>query len=188
MAASKPLEQRMLITDAQREVRSIFDGGSYGQFVSSVIWLLSAALATWSTSRSAIVMLVVGGFFIFPLTTLLLRIRCKPTALSAANPFRYLAMQTAFVLPFSMPLVVPAVAYRATLFYPAMMILVGAHYLPFGTLYGMRSFFALSAILITGGVTLALYFPSTFTAGGWVTGAVLLLFAVVGHVEAKWAA
>ena len=58
----------------------------------------------------------------------------------------------------------------------------------FDTLYGMRSFFALSAILITGGIILALHFPSTFTAGGWVTGAVLLLFAIVGHVEAKWAA
>ena len=58
----------------------------------------------------------------------------------------------------------------------------------FCALYGMRSFFALSAILITSGITLALYFPSTFTAGGWVTGAALLLFAIVGHLEAKWAA
>ena len=178
----------MRITDAQREGRTIYEGGFCGQLVSGFIWLLSAALATWSTPRSAMVMLVGGGFFIFPLTTLLLHLRGKPAALSPANPFRYLAMQIAFVLPLSMPLVVPAVAYRATLFYPAMMILVGAHYLPFGTLYGMRCFFVLSGILVTSGITLALWFPATFSAGGWLTGAVLLLFAVVGRLEAKWAA
>ena len=175
----------MQIDEAQREVRSVYAGGFYGQLVSSAIWSLSAALATWHTVRSAILMLVAGGFFIFPLTTLALRIRGKPAGLDRGNPFRFLAMQIAFVLPLSMPLVVPVVAYRETLFYPAMMILLGAHYLPFATLYGMRSFLVLSAILVAGGIYLALYFPTAFGVGGWFTGAVLLLFAVVGHVEAR---
>jgi hypothetical protein len=175
----------MLITEAQREVRSVYDGGFYGQSASSVIWFLSAALGTWYTARSAIIMLVVGGFFIFPLTTLLLRVRGGTAALSPANPFRYLAMQIAFVLPLSMPLVAPVVAYRITWFYPAMMILVGAHFLPFGTLYGMRSFFALSGILSTSGIALALYLPNEFSVGGWLTGAVLLIFAVLGYLEAR---
>lgn len=104
------------------------------------------------------------------------------------HAFRYLAMQIAFVLPLSMPLVAPVVAYRETLFYPAMTILLGAHYLPFGTLYGMRSFFGLSAILITSGIYLALYYPGVFSVGGWLTGALLLAFAVLGHLEAKRAA
>ena len=94
-------------------------------------------------------------------------------------------MQIAFVLPLSMPLVAPVVAYRITWFYPAMMILVGAHYLPFGSLYGMRSFFALSGILSTSGIALALYLPNEFSVGGWLTGAVLLIFAVLGYLEAR---
>jgi hypothetical protein len=53
-------------------------------------------------------------------------------------------MQVAFVLPASMPLLVPVGLYRLNWFYPAMTILLGAHYLPFVFLYGMRMFAALA--------------------------------------------
>ena len=44
----------MDIGDAQREMRTRFAGGFYGQLVSGVLWLVSASLATWSTPRAAI--------------------------------------------------------------------------------------------------------------------------------------
>jgi hypothetical protein len=44
----------MDIQDAQREVRSVYIGGFWGQLVSSVIWLVSAALGTWKTPRASI--------------------------------------------------------------------------------------------------------------------------------------
>jgi len=47
-----------------------------------------------------------------------------------------LAMQVAFVLPLSLPLVFAATAYRQNWFYPAFMIALGSHYLPFIFLYG----------------------------------------------------
>ena len=40
------------------------------------------------------------------------------------------------------------------------MVLTGAHYLPFASLYGMRMFLALAAILIGMGVVIALYFSA----------------------------
>jgi hypothetical protein len=40
-------------------------------------------------------------------------------------------MQVALVLPFSMPLLLPVGRYRLNWFYPATMILLGAHYIPF---------------------------------------------------------
>jgi hypothetical protein len=57
------------ISDAQRDVRSVFLGGFPGQLVSSLVCLLSAVLATWLSPKSAIIALFVGGFFIFPLTS-----------------------------------------------------------------------------------------------------------------------
>lgn len=174
----------MLVSEAQREVRTVYAGGLHGQLASALVWLASAALATWGTPRAGIVMLVVGGFFIFPLTTLALRLAGRPHALSPANPFRLLAMQVAFVLPLSMPLVAPVTAYRPGWFYPAMMILVGAHYLPFHTLYGMRSFVALAGVLVAGGVALAMLSPASGALGGWVTAGMLAAFAVIGRVEA----
>jgi hypothetical protein len=46
----------------------------------------------------------------------------------------------AFVLPFSMLLLVPVGLYNLNWFFPALRVLLGAHYLPFATLYGMRMF------------------------------------------------
>jgi hypothetical protein len=43
-------------------------------------------------------------------------------------------MQVAFVLPLSMLLLVPVGLYRSNWFVPALMVLVGAHYLLFATL------------------------------------------------------
>ena len=56
----------MTISEAQLEIRTRFVGGCYGQFVSGILWLTSAALAAWRGPRASIIMLVVGGFFIFP--------------------------------------------------------------------------------------------------------------------------
>jgi len=175
----------MEIQQAQREMRERFVGGFYGQAVSATLWLASAALATWVSPRAAITTLVVGGFFIFLVTELLVRtIEHKPP-LAADNTLRELGMQVAFVLPLSMPLLLPVARYRLELFYPAMMILLGAHYLPFVFLYGMRMFAALAAALLGGGMVIALYFSSRFSTGGWYSAAVLLLFAIVGRTIAR---
>ena len=171
----------MDIADAQREMRTRFVGGFYGQLVSGVLWLTSASLATWSTPRAAITMLVVGGFFIFPATELFIRVAGGKGPLSAPNSLRHLGMQVAFVLPLSMPLLLPVGLSRLNWFYPAMMVLLGAHYLPFVFLYGMRMFAVLSALVVGGGLVIAMHFSSSFSVGAWYTSATLILFAGVGR-------
>lgn len=170
----------MDVVEAQREVRHTFRGGFAGQLVSGVLWLASAALGTWGSPGAAIIFLVVGGFFIFPLTQLVLRGMGGPSSLRSTNPLSALGMQVAFVLPLTLPLVAASALHRLNWFYPAFMIALGAHYLPFVFLYGMRLFWALGAILVGGGVLIGLYARETFTLGAWLTGVVLLCFAVLG--------
>jgi len=172
----------MEISEAQKEMRTRFVGGFYGQLVSGVLWLISASLATWSSPRASITVLVVGGMFIFPLTELLVRLGGVKQWISAENSLRELGMQVAFVLPASMPLLVPVGLYRLNWFYPAMTILLGAHYLPFTFLYGMRHFAILAALQIGGGILIALYWSSSFSVGAWFTSATLITFALVGRV------
>jgi hypothetical protein len=169
------------IHEAQREIRTHFIGGSYGQLVSGGLWLASAAVATWSSPTAGMMLLVVGGMFIFPVTQLLIRIENRRTSISPANSLNQLGMQVAFVLPLSMPLLVAVVRYREGWFYPAMMILVGAHYLPFAFLYGMRMFLGLAAALLGAGFLVAMYAPTAFPAGGWIAAAILLMFGLVGR-------
>lgn len=171
----------MNISDAQRDVRTIFVGGFAGQLVSSAIWFLSAALATWYSSAGAIISLVLGGVFIFPLTRLLLRIMGRRTSLVKGHPMNQLAMQLAFTLPLNLPLVAAATAFHLNWFYPAFMIALGTHYLPFIFLYGMWQFGVLAAVLIGTGVGIGLYLPNLFSLGGWATAIMLLGFAFVGR-------
>jgi len=168
----------MDIQDAQREVRQSYMGGYWGQLVSSVIWLLAAILGTWVTPRASILTVIIGGFFIFPLTLMLLRLSGQVP--SGKNPFNSLGMQVAFVLPF-MPLLLPVSLYRLNWFFPALLVLVGAHYLPFATLYGMRMFLFLAGILSAAGVLTAMYFSATFSLGAWIGGLALFVFAWIGR-------
>jgi hypothetical protein len=174
----------MDIQDAQREVRSVYIGGFAGQLVSSAIWLVSAALGTWVTPKASILTVVIGGFFIFALTQMLLRLSGRRTSVSRENLFNGLGMQVAFVLPFSMLLLVPVGFYKLNWFFPALMILVGAHYLPFATLYGMRMFLFLAGILIAMGVVVANWFSGTFSLGAWLGGLTLFAFAWIGRSTA----
>jgi hypothetical protein len=162
-------------------MRAAYLGGFIGQLVSSLLWFASAALSTWVSSRSAIVALTVGGFFIFPLTRLGLSVIGHRVTTSRDNPLNALAVQVAFVLPLSLPVAGAAALFRLNWFYPAFMILLGAHYLPFVSLYGMRMFAVLSAVLVSAGLALALYVPGSFPPGGWLTGIVLLAFACLGR-------
>jgi hypothetical protein len=168
----------MDIKSAQLDTQTVFMRGSVGQAVSGLIWLVSAALGAWVNQRAAILVLVLGGMFIFPLTTLALRLLGHSSGLPKGHPFNLLAMQIAFIVPLNMPVIGAAALYQINWFYPAFMLIVGTHYMPFIFLYGMWEFGVLAAALIGGGVAIALLLPHSFTVGGWITGALLLLFAV----------
>lgn len=181
MTISLGKEHQLSIREAQRDVRTTFLGGFAGQLVSGVIWFVSAALATWVTASSGIAVLVLGGVFIFPLTQLLLRLMGHAASLPKGHPMNGLAMQAAFVLPLNLPLVGAAALYRLEWFYPAFMIALGSHYLPFIFLYGMWQFGVLAAALVGGGILLGMYGPPIFALGGWLTAGALLVFAFVGR-------
>lgn len=168
----------MEIADAQREMREVYRDGSVGGFVSGALWLASAAAGTWGSRNLAVLVLIFGGFFIFPLTQLGLKATGGRASVSGANPLRTLAMQIAFTVPLCIPLILAATRYRADWFYPGFMIVVGAHYLPFVFLYGMPVFAALGGVLVGGGWLLG-YRPQGFTLGGWISGALFVLFGIL---------
>lgn len=171
----------MDVRNAQRENRSVYIGGFWGQLLYATIWLASAALGTWVTPKASILAIVIGGMFVFPLMKVMLRLSGRRTSLSRENPFTSLGMQVALVLPFSMLLLVPVGLYDLNLLFPALMVLTGAHYLPFTFLYGMRMFLFLAAMLMAEGLVVAHYFGQTFSAGAWIAGVTLFGFAWIGR-------
>jgi len=175
-------EDIMDIQLAQQDVRSVFLRGSVGQLISGLIWLVSAILGTWVSERSAILVLVLAGMFIFPLTQLTLRLLGHSGGLPKGHPLNQLAMQVAFIVPLCLPVIGAASLYNINWFYPAFMLIIGVHYMPFIFLYGMWEFAVLAALLIGGGVAIGMLLPETFIAGGWYTAIALVLFAALVQV------
>ena len=167
----------MQIDQAQRDVRLVYVGGFIGQLVSGVLWLTAAAVGTFSSPTAAIAILLLGGILIFPMTMVCLRLAGRPASLPAGHPMAGLATQIAFTVPLGLLVALAVTGYRLEWFFPAAMVIVGAHYLPFVFLYGMQHYAALAAILTFGGVSLALWGPQSFSLGGWITGLVLVGFA-----------
>jgi len=175
----------MEIIQAQKDVRETFMGGFAGQLVSAVVWGASAAVCTWHSLRLGELVLILGGFLIFPLTQLVLRSMGHAYALPKGHPMNALGMQVAFTLPLTLPLVIGVAALHPAWFYPALMIALGAHYLPFIFMYGMWQFGVLSATLIASGVAIAMYVPTPVSLGAWLAATLLFAFAFVGRRAAR---
>jgi hypothetical protein len=175
----------MEIAQAQKDVRRTFLGGFAGQLVSAVLWGTSAAGCTWYSLYLGGMILVLGGFLIFPLTQLLLRGMGTAYALPKGHPMNALGIQVAFTLPLTLPVVIGIAALRPAWFYPAFMITLGAHYLPFVFMYGMWQFAGLSAILVMSGVAIGMCLPTPLSLGAWLTAAILFIFAFVGRHAAR---
>lgn len=171
----------MDVREAQRQVRTVYLGGLVGQLVSAAVWGVSAAVATAVSLRAGAVALFVAGFFIFPVTQVVLRLAGRPASLPAGNPLRELAIQVAIVAPLMLPLAAAAAVHRIEWFYPAMMMAVGAHYLPFAFLYGMRHFLALATLMMAPALLVGVYAPGLSLVAAWFTAALLAAFAVVGY-------
>ena len=169
----------MNVAEAQREMREVYLNCVPGAIAATLVWTASSAVATWGSPVAGAWTLAIGGAFIFPLTLLILMLLRRPLAPSHGNPLMELAPQVAFVVPLVMPLAGAAMLYRTAWFYPAMMVIVGAHYLPFAFLYGRKAFLVLAVAMVAAGFALVFLRVETFAFGGWLTAGMLGAFAVV---------
>jgi hypothetical protein len=171
----------MFIKEAQREMRSAFLGGFVGQLIAGMIWAVSAGVSTWVTPRLGMAVLFFVSMLLFPLTQVILKLIGRPATLSKDNTLNQLGMQIAFTVPIGFILVGAATLYRENWFYPASMVVVGAHYLPFIFLYGMPQFGILAGLLIICGTGIGLLGSNAFTLGGWISAVILIVFAFIGR-------
>ena len=171
----------MFITEAQREMRFAFLGGFVGQLIAGIIWAVSAAVSTWGTPRLGMAVLFFVSMLLFPLTQLTLKLIGRPATLRRENTLNQLGMQIAFTVPIGFILVGAATLYRENWFYPASMVVVGAHYLPFIFLYGMPQFGILAGLLIICGTGIGMFGSDAFTLGGWISAVILIMFAFIGR-------
>ena len=165
--------------DQHSEYRRNHRGGSVYLAVEGVLWLFSATLGALGHIPISMLVLLVGGMFIHPIAILCSKL-LRLTTPSRSNQLSILNMWTALIIPLGIPLVFFATsAGKINLFYPAFTVLVGAHWLPFIYIYSMKSFLVLAGILVLVGNLFGFVFAQSFSACGFVTGGILLLFAAI---------
>lgn len=168
----------MDVTQAQRDVRRVYRGGFSGPLVSALVWALASAAYQWWSPAAAMATLFFGGMLIFPLSSLVLKAMGGPAFLPKGHPSIALAMQSAFTVPIGLLVAIALGLLQPSLFLPASLIVVGAHYLTFISLYGMRAYGVLAGVLVTVGAAALFAVPSLRPMSGWIGAAVLLVATV----------
>lgn len=144
----------MSITDAQRDMRLAYYDGASGAITSATAWLIAALVATFVSSTAGIVTLLVGGMFIFPVSTLVCKVMGVSGKHAAENPLAHLAIEGTVWMLLSIVLAIAVAMYKVEWFFPAMLLVIGGRYLTFATLYGRRIYWAFGITLAAAAVPL----------------------------------
>lgn len=168
----------MTIAQAQADVRRVHRGGAMGPLVAGLAWAVASALFTWVSVGASMWALFVGGALIFPLSSLLLKLLGGPISLPPGHPSAALAFQAAMVAPAGTLVAIVLGLFDPDRFLPAAALLIGAHYLVWPSLYGMRIWLAPALCLVVIGLAGLFVVPDLGALAGWATAAVLLAFVV----------
>jgi len=167
------------------DYRHCHRGGAVYLAVEGFFWLLSAAFGAFDQIPVAILLLAIGGMFIHPVSLVVSRMVGLPQV-NEMNRLPILNTWLALMIPLGLPLVYLVVSGgRTTLFYPAFSIIIGAHWLPFIYVYAMKSFAVLASLLVLIGIFFGFLYTDSFSACGFVSGGILLVFAITNALFVK---
>lgn len=168
----------MELSNAQEDMRYAFYGGATGVLASASAWLLTGIVATNSSELTGIIFLYVAGMFIFPMSVVFSKILGRPGRNVKGNSLGLLGLESSGILVFCYPIAYVASLVHIEWFFPTMLILIGARYLIFTTLYGSKIYWALGFSLILSGY-LTVYFCASFYIGAFIGASLEYIFGML---------
>jgi hypothetical protein len=172
------------LKDAQADMRVGYTNGAIGVIVSGTMWLTSGLVALWDTSAHAIWALLIGGVFIFPVSNVIEKILGKRAHHTKGNPLGALAMEGTIWMIMCLPLAYGLSLLHHEWFFQGMLMIIGGRYLTFTTLYGLRLYWVLGALL--GGAAYLLFSLRQPAHVSALTGGIIeIVFGIFMWVNAK---
>jgi len=166
----------MDFVDAQKDMRLAYLGGSTGVLASGLVWLASGLTGLLLSPVAAIIALFIGGTFIYPLSVLFSKLLSAAGKHKADNPLGPLALETLPILFGGLLIAFYVAQLHPNVFFPIMLLTIGARYFVFQSLYGIKEYWFLGAALIAAGV-LCTVLDLPFITGAFVGGVLEVLFA-----------
>lgn len=160
----------------QVDLRRSYLGGGLGAIVSGLVWLVAAITATQAGMNTGYLALFFGGFLIFPLSTLIEKLFFKRAGLKPGNPGGVLVMETLPAMIGILLIGFLLLDLRPDWVFPLAAIAVGAHYFPFQTAYGDKTYWVLGTVMmLIGAFSLAVGTPSAIGTAYAIAGTELIV-------------
>jgi len=166
----------MKVEAAQKDMRDAYLGGGSGVFVSGLVWLISGMIALFGAAETSIIVFFIAGIFIHPIGILIVKLFQRSGKHNAENAFGKLAMESTIFLFVGLFIVYSLFQTVPNWFYPIMLLIIGARYLIFQTIYGLKVYWILGTILMATGI-LCLSTNQPFHVAGILGGVIELIFS-----------
>ncbi len=141
----------MEFADLQRDMRRAYVNGGIGVLVSGIVWIVAGLVSQNITLKAGMFALFFGGMAIHPLSLLLEKLTFKRDKTMASNLLEMLALQTTPFLIIGIVVAYVVSDAHADWFFAIALLTVGARYLVFQTIYGIRHYIVLGVVLIAVG-------------------------------------
>lgn len=162
----------------QEDMRSAFLGGGSGVLVSGMIWLMAGISAMHFTKETSLLVLFFGGMLIHPVGVLIDKLLKRSGQAQKGNPLTKLAFENTVFLFVGLFIAYLVYQLQIDWVFSIMLLIIGARYLTFQSVYGMKIYWALGFALIGAGVICLISNQPLFVAG--LAGGVIEL--IVGIV------
>ncbi len=170
--------------DYHKEIRQSYLGGFSILLIEGFFWILAGILWNFVSFKIGILIIIISGTFFYPISQLF-QIILKQPKIRKENPLNLLFTQIGLIIPFSFPLIFLLTKEDVNLFFPALSIIVGAHFLPFVYAYKLKTYWILASLLVINGILFGFILPDKCIYSAYFTGSLLLLFAIINHYLIK---
>lgn len=169
------------LQEAQKDMKNGYGNGSIGILVSGIVWILSSMAVHFYAPEKGIWTLIIGGMFIFPLGMLLGKLIGIKGQHDKNNALGKLAMEGTVWMIVCIPLAYGVSLVKVEWFFQGMLLIIGGRYLTFASIYGMRIYWLLGAVLLVAAYTL-FFMRATAFASALTGGLIEMLFGIIMYV------
>ncbi len=174
----------MKVQEAQGDMRDAYMCGGSGVLISGIIWVIAGVTAIYATNQISFMVFFFGGMLIHPLSVLLDKLFNRRGKHSKENPLANLALESTVLLFIGLYLVYLLFELEPNWLFPIMLFFIGARYLIFQSIYGLKIYWILGLILIGMGF-FGLNSNQPFYTFGIIGGVVELIFSILIIRRAK---
>jgi len=168
----------LTLADAQQDMRESHVGGSGGMLVSGTVWLIAGIVSLIASPFNSVVTLFFGGMIIYPLGLVVAKLLGGTGQHQKGNPMATLALTSIALLFIGLFIAFAIFQEAQDWFFPIMMTTIGGRYIIFATVYNLRLYWLLGAVLILAGAGM-IVIGVPFATGAFVGGSIEIIFGLV---------